>query len=59
MFKQMGTRDVKCFALNKWAPLKGEITGVAVNVKVDQLKGKIPNVCDDCCLVRFTVWHEW
>ena len=28
------------------------ITGVAVNVKVDQLKGKIPGVCDARGLVR-------
>ena len=40
--KQMGTRDVNCFALEKRVPLKGVITGVVVNVKVDQLKGKIP-----------------
>jgi hypothetical protein len=41
---QMRTRAVTCFALKKREPLKGVITGVAVNVKVDQLKGKIPSV---------------
>ena len=44
--KRMGKRDVNCFATKKRAPLKGVITGVAVNVKVNQLKGKIPGVCD-------------
>ena len=48
--KQMGAINVNCFALKKRAPLKGVITGVAVNVKVDQLKGKIPGVCDARCL---------
>ena len=37
---------MNCFALKKRAPLKVMITGVAVNVKVDQLEGKIPSVCD-------------
>ena len=44
--KQTGLSNVSYFALKKRAPLKGVITGVAVNVKVDQLKGKIPGVCD-------------
>jgi hypothetical protein len=42
----MGARDVDCFALKKRVPLKGLNTGVTVNVKADQLKGKIPGVCD-------------
>ena len=50
--KRMGARNGNCFDLKKKAPLKGLISGVAVNVKVDQLKGKIPSVCDACCLVR-------
>jgi hypothetical protein len=33
-------------------PLKGVITGIVVNIKVDQLKGKIPSVCDACNFVR-------
>ena len=33
---------MNCFELKKRAPLKGVITGVAVNVKVDQLKGRFP-----------------
>ena len=32
---------MNCFALKKRVPLKRVIIGVAVNVKVDQLKGKI------------------
>ena len=44
--KLMGTRDVYCFALKKIVPLKGVMTGVVVKVKVYQLKGKIPGVCD-------------
>jgi hypothetical protein len=48
----VGARDVNCFALKKRALLKGVITGVAINVKVDQLKGKIPGVCDARRLVR-------
>jgi hypothetical protein len=47
-----GARHVNCFALKKRVPLKGVITGVAVNVKVDQLMGKIPSVCDARHLVR-------
>jgi hypothetical protein len=43
---------VNCFAFKKRLPLKGVTTGVAVNVKVDQLKGKIPGVCDSRHLVR-------
>lgn len=43
---------MNCFALKKRVPLKGVITRVAVNVNVDQLKGKIPGVCDAHCLVR-------
>jgi hypothetical protein len=27
------------------------ITGVAVNIKVDQLRGNIPSVCDTCRLL--------
>ena len=50
--KRMGARIVNCFAIKKRVPLKGVITGVAVNVKVDQLKGKIPGVCDARHLVR-------
>jgi hypothetical protein len=46
----LGTRDVNCFALKKRVPLKVAITGVVVNVEVDQLKGKIPGVCDARCL---------
>ena len=42
VFEKSG--DVNCFALKKRAPLKGVITGVGVNVKVDQLKGRIPSV---------------
>ena len=37
---------MNCFALKKRAPLNAVITGVEVNVKADQLKGKIPGVCD-------------
>ena len=36
--KRMGARKVNCFALKKRAPMKGVITGVAVNIKVDQLR---------------------
>jgi hypothetical protein len=43
---------VNCLALKKRAQLKGVITGVAVHVKEDQVKGKIPGVCDACRLVR-------
>ena len=50
--KLIGARNVNCFALKKTVPFKGVITWVAVNVKVDQLKGKIPGVCDARCLVR-------
>ena len=49
---RMEARDVNCFALKKRVPLKGVIAGVAVNVKVDQLKEKIPGVCDAHRLVR-------
>ena len=31
---------------------KGVITGVVVNVKADQLKGKIPGVCDTRSILR-------
>ena len=44
--KRMGARKVNCFVLKKRATIKGVITGVAVNIKVDQLRGKIPGVCD-------------
>ena len=50
--KRMGARDVNCFPLKKRAPLKGVITGVAVNVKVDQLMVQIPGTCEARCLVR-------
>ena len=50
--KRMGTRDVNYFALKEMAPLRGVFTGVAVNVKVDQRKGKINGVCDARPLVR-------
>ena len=50
--KRMRERDVNCFTLKKKAPMKGVVTGVEVNVKVDQLKGKIPGLCDTRCLVR-------
>ena len=49
--KRMRARNVNCFALKKMVPLKEVITGVAVNVEVDQLKGKIPCVCFARCLV--------
>ena len=48
--KQMGTRHVNGFALKKNMPLKGVITGVVVNVKVDQRKRK--SVCDARHLVQ-------
>ena len=48
----MVARDVNCFALKKRLTLKGVITGVVVNVKADQLKGKIPGVCDARRIVR-------
>ena len=50
--KQMGARNVNRVALKNRAPLKGVITGVAVFLKVNQLKGKIPGVCDARRLVR-------
>ena len=42
---------MNCFALKKRAPLKGVNTGVAVNVKVDQLKGKMLAVWCDADMV--------
>ena len=33
--KRRGAINVNCFSFKKRAPLKGVITGVAVNVKVD------------------------
>ena len=47
-----GTRSVTCFALRSRAPLKGMITGVALSFEVEQLKCKIPCVCDAYGLVR-------
>ena len=37
---------MNCFALKKMVPLKEVITGLVVNVKADQLKGKILCVYD-------------
>lgn len=42
----LGTKTVTCFSLRSRAQLKGGITGVALSVKEDQLKFKIPGVCD-------------
>jgi hypothetical protein len=50
--KRMGARKVTCFVLKIRAPMKGVITWVAVNIKVDQLRGKIPSVCDARHLMR-------
>lgn len=41
-----------CFALRSRASLKGAISGIALSVEEDQLKWKIPGVCDDRHLVR-------
>ena len=55
--KQMGARKVNCFAPKKRAPMKKVITGVAVNIKVDQLRGRIQ------VYLMFdatqTGWREW
>jgi hypothetical protein len=48
----MGARNLNCFSFKNRVPLKGVIAGVAVNVKVDQLKEKIPGVCDARRLVQ-------
>ena len=45
-------RGIVVLSKKKKVPSKGVITGVAVNVKVDQLKGKIPGVCDARRLVQ-------
>jgi hypothetical protein len=44
--KRIGGRYVNCFALKKRVPLKGVLYFTLVNVKADQLKGKIPSVCN-------------
>ena len=46
------TRIVTCFALQSRALLKGVITGEALSVEKDQLKLKIPGVCDPRHLVQ-------
>ena len=50
--KRMGAIKVNSFVLKKKAPMKGVITGIAVDVKVDQLRAKIPGVCDARRLMR-------
>ena len=43
---QLGSISVSCFALRNRAPLKGLISGVVLCVEVEQLKFKIPGVCE-------------
>ena len=43
---------MNCFVLKKTTPMKGVITGVAVDINVDQLGAKIPGVCDAHPLMR-------
>ena len=50
--KRMGTKEVNFFTLKERVPLRGVLTWVGVNMKVDQLKGKILCVCDARCLVQ-------
>ena len=53
-----GSRPVSCFALRYRTPLKGMISGVALSVEVEQLKLKIPGVCDAHRLVRHRPGRE-
>lgn len=46
------TRPVTSFALRSMVPLKGVIIGVALSVEVEQLKLKIPCICDARRLVQ-------
>ena len=42
----LGTKTVTCFALRSRALLKVVLTGVELTVEEDQLKWKIPGLCD-------------
>jgi hypothetical protein len=51
--KRMRARHLNYFAVKKRGLLKGVITGVAVNIKVDQLKGKMLVIwCDTDRVVK-------
>ena len=41
-----GDKSCDLFCSQEKGAIERMITGVAVNVKVDQLQGKIPGICD-------------
>ena len=49
----LGSRSVSCFALRNRAQLKGVISVVALSMEGEQLKLKIPGVCDARHLVFY------
>ena len=51
---------IKLSALKSESPNMGvSMTGVAVDIKVDQLRAKLPGVCDACSLMLRRQGGEW